>query len=833
MTVSTTTNKVIRDGDGANDTFSYNFKIFADGDLDVYIRTAAGTETLQTLTTNYTVTGAGNEAGGNVVFVSGQEPAATEKVVIQRKLDLTQSTDYTPNDPFPADSHEEALDRLTFITQQIQEEVDRSIKASVGNTFADPEFTVDATTRANKIFAFDSDGDLSIAQEIGTYQGTDTTTTTEAYSQRDIVKSTSTAELNNVYICVADSVVGDLLTDTDHFELLVDAVSAATSATNAAASATSAQTAQTAAETAETNAETAQTAAETAKTGAETAKTGAETAKTAAETAQTAAETAQAAAETALDTFDDRFLGAKATDPTVDNDGNALIDGALYFDTTNDIMKVYDLTNTQWRQLTLTSSNQTNVNTVAGQISPTNNIATVASRDSDIGTVAARDTDIGTVASRDTDIGTVASRDTDIGTVAARDADIGTVASRDTDIGTLAARDAEIGRLGTADAVADLALLGTADAVADMNTLATSAIVADMDALADITSNITSVADNITGVNSFAERYRVSATAPSASLDVGDLWFDTTNSVMKVYGSGGFANAGSSVNGTSERQTYTAGTASGSYDGVSLTTFPVTYDAGFIDVYLNGIKQVIGTDVTATSGTDIVFTTAVTSGQIVDIVAFGTFNLANFSIGDATDVSLTSVADGQVLQYNSTDSEFKPVDLESGLPSGTKQLFVQTAAPTGWTKDTTHNDKAIRVVTGTVGTGGTTAFSTAFATPSVSGSLTGAPAIGNLAVSVSGNIGSTTLSVSQIPAHTHNVASDTDQSPNGGAYAASDNSHLSNFTTSSTGGGGSHNHSHNISGSLSGAPALGNLALDSSTAAINVNYVDVIIATKD
>ena len=124
MTVSSTTNKVIRNGDGSQLTFSYTFKIFADADLDVYIRTDAGTETLKTLTTNYTVTGAGNTGGGNVVFVSGQAPAATEKVVIQRKLDLTQSTDYTPNDPFPAESHEEALDRLTFITQQIQEEVD-------------------------------------------------------------------------------------------------------------------------------------------------------------------------------------------------------------------------------------------------------------------------------------------------------------------------------------------------------------------------------------------------------------------------------------------------------------------------------------------------------------------------------------------------------------------------------------------------------------------------------------------------------------------------------------------------------------------------------------
>ena len=222
MTVSTTTNKVIRDGDGTNRTFSYSFKIFADADLDVYIRTAAGTETLKTLTTNYTVTGAGSDSGGNVVFVSGQAPAATEKVVIQRKLDLTQSTDYTPNDPFPAESHEEALDRLTFITQQIQEEVDRSIKASVGNTFASAEFTVDATERANKVFAFDASGNLAVTQEIGTFQGTDTTVTTEAYKQRDIIKSTTAAQLNNIYICVADAVIGDSLTDTDHFALLVD-----------------------------------------------------------------------------------------------------------------------------------------------------------------------------------------------------------------------------------------------------------------------------------------------------------------------------------------------------------------------------------------------------------------------------------------------------------------------------------------------------------------------------------------------------------------------------------------------------------------------------------
>ena len=67
------------------------------------------------------------------------------------------------------------------------------------------------------------------------------------------------------------------------------------------------------------------------------------------------------AAEAALDTFDDDFLGSKSSNPSVDNDGNALADGALYFDTTNNVMKVYDLGNTQWKQLTPTSSQQTNI----------------------------------------------------------------------------------------------------------------------------------------------------------------------------------------------------------------------------------------------------------------------------------------------------------------------------------------------------------------------------------------------------------------------------------------------------------------------------------------
>jgi hypothetical protein len=298
MTVSSTTVKNSYSGDGSNDTFVYGFKIFASSDLQVIIRSATGTETTKTLTTDYTVTGVGTASGGNVVFEAAAIPTATETVVLIRNVPQTQAIDYIANDPFPAETHEEGLDRATMTIQQMQEEINRSIKLSKTNTMTSTEFAVAAADRANKILAFDSTGEISVTQELGTYRGTDTTVTTEAYVQRDIVKSTSAAQLNNVYICVGDSVVGDLLTDTDHFDLLVDAYSAASSAAAAASSATDAQTAQTAAELAETNAETAETNAETAETNAAASEANAATSETNAAASEAAAAASESNAST-------------------------------------------------------------------------------------------------------------------------------------------------------------------------------------------------------------------------------------------------------------------------------------------------------------------------------------------------------------------------------------------------------------------------------------------------------------------------------------------------------------------------------------------------------
>jgi hypothetical protein len=314
MTISSTTVKNSYSGNGTLDTFNYTFKVFADADIQVIIRDASATETVKTLTTHYTVTGAGSASGGTIVFTAGNIPSATETVVIRRASPQTQAIDYIANDPFPAESHEEGLDRSMMAVQQLQEEVDRSIKLSRTNTMNSTEFAIGDTDRAGKVLGFDAGGELTVAQELGTFKGNWSASTT--FAVRDIIKDTSNG---NIYLCkTAHTSTGSQPissnTDVAKWDLLVDATAATTSATNAANSATAAATSETNAATSETNASTSETNAATSATNA----------------------------ANSFDSFDDRFLGTKASDPTLDNDGNALVEGAMYYNSTDNDIRFYN-----------------------------------------------------------------------------------------------------------------------------------------------------------------------------------------------------------------------------------------------------------------------------------------------------------------------------------------------------------------------------------------------------------------------------------------------------------------------------------------------------------
>ena len=170
------------------------------------------------------------------------------------------------------------------------------------------------------------------------------------------------------------------------------------------------------------------------------------------------------------------------------------------------------------------------------------------------------------------------------------------------------------------------------------NNIATLAGISGLSALASAESSghVTNVSNNLSGINSFAERYRIASSAPVSSLDVGDLYFDTTANELKVYKSSGWASAGSSVNGTSARFQYTATAGQTTFTGADSAGNSLNYDSPFIDCYLNGVKLVNGTDVTVTSGNSVVLASGAASGDILDLVAFGTFNVAAINATNIT-----------------------------------------------------------------------------------------------------------------------------------------------------------------------------------------------------
>lgn len=170
------------------------------------------------------------------------------------------------------------------------------------------------------------------------------------------------------------------------------------------------------------------------------------------------------------------------------------------------------------------------------------------------------------------------------------------------------------------------------------------------------------------------------------------------------------------------------------------------------------------------------------------------------------------------------------------FPSGTRLLFQQSAAPTGWTKDVTQNDKTLRVVSGLVGTGGTTAFSSVFASRTVSGTTDTTTATGTVGNTTStGTVGATTLDATTIPGHNHaiNPSIVSTTTATGAQARVQSISTAAGTNTTNTGGGLSHTHSLTMNAHNHALTINGHTHTYSSTLDMAVQYVDVIFASKD
>lgn len=233
MTVSSTNTKRQFNGDGSTAAFAYNFKVFADADLQVIVRSSTGVETTKSSGTHYNASGVGDSSGGTVTFTSGNIPASGETITLIRNKTISQELDLVANDPFPAASLEDQMDKLTHLILQNNEELDRTIKLSKTNTMTSTEFSENSTSRASKVFAFNTSGEIDLTTEIGVNKGNWAASTT--YVVRDIVKDTSTNNIFQAITAHTSSGSQPLTTNTDSAKwfLIVDAATATTSATTA------------------------------------------------------------------------------------------------------------------------------------------------------------------------------------------------------------------------------------------------------------------------------------------------------------------------------------------------------------------------------------------------------------------------------------------------------------------------------------------------------------------------------------------------------------------------------------------------------------------------
>ena len=307
-------------------------------------------------------------------------------------------------------------------------------------------------------------------------------------------------------------------------------------------------------------------------------------------------------------------------------------------------------------------------------------LTTIAGLSTEIQALGAISSNITSVAGNASNINTVAGLNSQITSLSAISSDISTLAGfNSSDISTVAG---DIAKVVTAandlnESTSEIEVV--AGAITNIDAI--GGAITNINNIGPNIASVNTVASNIAGVNSFGERYRVQAGVPSSSLNVGDLNFDTTANELKVYKSSGWAAAGSTVNGTSQRYVYNITGTPTTLTGASGTGYAeassqvLAYDAGFVDVYLNGVKQILGTDVTATSGTSLVFASALANGDVVDVVGFGTFQLANISIKDLTDTPNSFGTAGQALVMNNSANGLVFSNASSAEVYGFKKSF--------------------------------------------------------------------------------------------------------------------------------------------------------------
>jgi len=347
--ISNVTRRVVYAASGTG-PYNFTFEILANTDIAVY-----KDDTLLTLTTDYTVTINANGTGSITLTAS---PTGATQIAIVGNRTIQRTSDFVTGGDFFANTVNDELDQLTIFAQQNAEGLQRALQAPQTDPTSINMILPRAATRANKTLAFDSNGnpttgvsasDVANAVTYATNAANSATAAASSASAASSSASTASTKASEASTSAtnAASSASSASTSASNASSSASAAStsasnASTSATNAASSASSASTSASTATTQATNAASSASAAATSATNAASSASTASTQATNASNSATAAAASAAAAAASYDSFDDRYLGTKSSAPTLDNDGNALVTGALYYNTTTQVMNVYD-----------------------------------------------------------------------------------------------------------------------------------------------------------------------------------------------------------------------------------------------------------------------------------------------------------------------------------------------------------------------------------------------------------------------------------------------------------------------------------------------------------
>ena len=319
--INPVTRRVQFTGNTGTGPFAFTFNIFVSSDIAVYKNS-----TLLTLTTDYTVTIAGDGTGSVTLTGSGSGTPVilADVLTIVGARDLSRTTDFVTAGDLRAVALNEQLDSTVIMAQQLDEKSDRALKFDQFDVYGDATLPVKAS-RLGAVLAFNATTGNPEAGPTIADVSTLAAITADIATLADIQDGTvATDAITNVNTIRADvtTVAGITANVTTVAGISADITTVVTNIVDI--------------QNAEANADAAIAAKDDAVT------------------AQVAAESAQAGAEAALDAFTDTYLGAFATDPTLDNDGNALTVGDLYFNTTSNVLKVYN--GSAWQAAALDAS---------------------------------------------------------------------------------------------------------------------------------------------------------------------------------------------------------------------------------------------------------------------------------------------------------------------------------------------------------------------------------------------------------------------------------------------------------------------------------------------